>query len=104
MSNEVSDFDNWQVFEVDVSEVSNPRAVGWADATRRIANESGIPLEMRFDHENGRYFLALPTTQHYDDLIDKVDAELMRHFEDRMTHLKDRFRKQPTALPTPALE
>lgn len=87
MGNGVSDFDNWQVFEVDVSE-AGLRGAGWADATRLVAEDNGIPVEMRFDRENGRYLVAVPTTKHYDDLMSLVDAEFMQHFEERMAYLR----------------
>lgn len=100
MSSDPSNLDNWQVFEVDVSE-AGLRGKGWADATVRIARERDIPLEMRFDHTNGRYLLAVPTSQHYDRLMGMVEAEFMQHFDNRMSQLRDRFRKHPAAIPAP---
>ena len=98
MTTDVSDFDRWQVFEVHVDEASG-RGTGWADTTKRIADENCIPLEVRFDHENCRYLLALPTAQHYDELMDKVDRFFQSRFDTRMNQLKERYRIRPVSLP-----
>ncbi len=97
MNGDISDFDNWQVYEVSVSDAAG-RGSGWANTVRNTAQEHGIPLEMRYDAPNRRYLLALPTDQLYDDLMGHVDAEYTAHFEARMAELRQRYALNSTAV------